>query len=110
MAKSLDFNALKKKYFTVKLADENETVLMIGTPTKAIFDSFLNIKDALEDDSLGDDAIDELYEIVAKIMSHNKGRVKVTKEEIEEFMDYEDVITFIRMYTDFISEVTGSKN
>ena len=110
MAKTLDFKALKKQYMTVKLADENNTVLMISTPTKAVLDGFLSMKDSLEDESLGDEAINELYEIVAKIMSHNKGRVKVSKEMIEEIMDYEDIIVFIRAYTDFIAEVTGSKN
>lgn len=110
MAKTLDFNTLKKQFLTVKLPDEKKTVLMIYTPTKAILDSFLNMKDNLSDDSIGDEAIEELYEIVAKIMSCNKGGVKVTKETIEELFDFEDIIVFIKAYTEFISEVTNSKN
>lgn len=110
MAKTLDFKALKKQYMTVKLADEKNTTLMISTPTKAILDSFLSMKDNLSEENLGDEAIEELYEIVAKIMSHNKGGIKISKEKIEELFDFEDITVFIRAYTDFISEVTGSKN
>ena len=54
--------------------------------------------------------IDELYEIVARILSHNKTGVKITKEKVEELLDFEDVIVFIQAYSDFIAEVTGSKN
>ena len=110
MAKTLDFKALKKQYLTVKLADEKNTVLMITTPTKSVLDGFLSMRDSMEDGSLGYEAINELYNIVAKIMSHNKNGVKISKEKIEEIMDYEDIIIFIRAYTDFIAEVTGSKN
>ena len=110
MAKTLDFTALKKQDLTVKLPDEKKTTLLIYTPTKAILDSFLSLKDNLSDATIGDEAIEELYEIVAKIMSCNKGGVKVAKEEIEELFDFEDVIVFIKAYTDFISEVTSSKN
>ena len=110
MAKTLDFKALKKQYLTVKLAVEKNTVLMITTPTKSVLDGFLSMRDSMEDGALGDEAINELYNIVAKIMSHNKNGVKISKEKIEEIMDYEDIIIFIRAYTDFIAEVTGSKN
>lgn len=110
MAKTLDFKALKKQYLTVKLGDEKNTVLMVGTPTKAVLDSFLSMKDSISEGNTGDEAIEELYEIVARIMSHNKGGIKISKEEIEELLDFEDITVFVRAYTDFISEVTGSKN
>ena len=110
MAKSLDFNALKKQYFPVTLNDENKTKLLITTPTKKVLDDFIAMKDYLDGENVGDEAINELYEIVARIMSHNKGGVKVSKEKVEELLDFEDVIVFIRAYTDFIAEVTNSKN
>lgn len=110
MAKTLDFKALKKQYMTVKLADEKNTTLLITTPTKAVLDSFLSMKDYLSEENVKDEAINELYEIVTKIMNHNKGGIKLSKKEIEEMFDFEDITIFIRAYTDFISEVTGSKN
>ena len=110
MAKSLDFNKIKKRYLTVTLADENETTLMICTPTKAIMDEFIGMKDSLSAENMGDDAIDELYEICTKIMNRNKGGIKIAKKDLEEMFDFEDIILFIRSYTDFISELTNSKN
>lgn len=110
MSKALDFNALKKQYLPVTLNDENKTKLLICTPTKKVLDDFINMKDALTDENLGDEAIEELYEIVARVMSHNKTGVKIAKEMVEELLDFEDIIVFIRAYTDFIAEVTGSKN
>lgn len=110
MAKTLDFNTLKKQYLTVKLPDENKTTLMVYTPTKAILDSFLNMRESLAGNSLGDEAIEELYDVVGKVMSCNKGGIKVTKKEVEELFDFEDIIIFIKAYTEFISEVSNSKN
>lgn len=110
MAKALDFNTLKKQYLTVTLADAEKTKLMITTPTKAVLDSFLSVRESLSAEGMGDEAIDELYDIVAKLMSHNKTGKKITSEVLAECMDFEDIIIFIRAYTDFIAEVTNSKN
>lgn len=110
MAKTLDFTKLKKRFMTVKLNDEKGTTLLINTPTKKIMDLFLGMKDSLSAENMGDEAISELYDIVAKVMSCNKAGVKISKETVEELLDFEDVIVFIQAYTDFINEVTGSKN
>lgn len=110
MAKSLDFNLLKKRYLTVKLADEEQTVLMISTPTKSVLDSFIALRDTISDETVGDEAIEELYDICAKIMSRNKTGKVITREKLEDVFDFEDVIIFIRAYTDFINEVSNSKN
>ena len=59
MAHVLDFNTRKKEYLTVKLNDEKKTVLMIGTPTKAVLEEFK----ALEVDSSDDTTIDDLYKM-----------------------------------------------
>ena len=110
MSKTLNFNNLKKRYLTVTLPDEKQSVLMIGTPTKAIFDELLNMKDALEGESVTDDAINDLYAICAKIMSRNKtGRV-ITMETVQDLFDFEDIIIFVRAYTEFINEVSSAKN
>lgn len=110
MAKTLDFNALKKKYLTVKLADENNTVLMIKTPTKRILDRFTAMKNTTTESMMDEDAVDVLYDLIADILSHNKGGVIVSREDIENAMDYEDIVVFIRTYMEFINEVINSKN
>lgn len=110
MAKVLNFNNIKKQYMTVTLSDENNTTLMIGTPTKAILDEFINMQDSIAEHSVQADVMEELYEICARIMSRNKGGIEIAKEHIEETFDFEDIMIFIKAYTEFIKEVTNRKN
>ena len=107
MAKSLNFKNVKKVYFNVTLPDD--TTLMISTPTKAIMDEFISMKDSL-DAEMSDDAIDTLYELCTKIMNRNKGGITVAKKDVEEMFDFMDIILFIQGYTEFINEVVNSKN
>lgn len=113
MAKLLDFNKVKKKYLTVKLADENNTTLMIGTPTKAIMDDLMLLQASMEniqEDETNAEAVDDLYFACARVMSQNKGGIKVTKEFLENLFDFEDIMIFFSAYMDFVNEITDSKN
>jgi hypothetical protein len=110
MSKSLDFTKLKKQHLTVTLADEKNTKLLITTPTKKVLDEFLTMKDSLTGDTAGEEAINELYAICAKLMSQNKNRKKITTEMVEDLFDFEDLVIFITAYSEFISEVASSKN
>ena len=111
--KSLNFNNVKKTYLTVTLADENNTTIMIGTPTKAIMDDLVLLQSGLEtisEDDANVDATDELYSACAKVMSRNKGGIKISKEFLEEIFDFEDIMILFNAYMDFITEVTSGTN
>jgi len=113
MAKSLNFNMMKKKYLTVTLPGEKEKVLMIGLPTKGIMTSLLTLQSSLEmlgEDETDIDAMDMLYESCAKIMSRNKMGIPVDKETLEEALDIEDIIVFFDAYMEFVVEATNQKN
>lgn len=110
MAKTLDFNKIKKRYFTVTLADENNTTLMISTPTKEVMDEFIAMKDSLTAENMGENAIDELYDLCVKIINRNKGGIKLTRKDLDNLFDFEDIVLFIQGYTEFINEMTNSKN
>jgi hypothetical protein len=110
MSKSIDFTKLKKKYLTVTLADDENTVLQITTPTKDILDDFLSLKDTVTGEDVGEEAIDALYEICAKIMSRNRAGKVISTKFVQETLDFEDLIIFITGYSEFISEVANSKN
>ena len=111
MSNVLDFTARKKPYLTVKLDDPNKTVLMVGTPTKGILDEFIAINENLtENDGADSEALNELYEICAKIMSFNKGGIEITPEYLGTFFDVDDISYFIKGYTTFISSITNAKN
>lgn len=113
MANVLNFNNVKKRYLTVTLPDEQKTTLMIGTPTKAIMDELILLKsgiETLEEDETNTEALDDLYSACAKIMSRNKGGVKITTEFLSELFDFEDILLFFNTYMNFLSELTSSKN
>ena len=113
MAKSLNFNNVKKQYLTVTLPDEKNTTLLIGTPTKRLMDDLMLIQsnlETLEENTDNNEAFDELYTACAKIMSRNKVGVVITKEKLEDIFDFEDVMIFFNAYMEFIDEVTRSKN
>lgn len=111
MAKTLDFTTRKKEYLTIKLNDAKKTVLMIGTPTKKILDDFIAINDLMSDDNGADnEAIDEIYNVCAKIMSFNKGGIEISAEYLSGFFDLEDVMYFFNAYSEFMTSITSSKN
>lgn len=112
MSKTLDFTSAKKRYLTVKLPDENNTVLMIGTPTKAVMNDLVLLQSGLETlaDGANDEALDDLYAVCARVMSRNKTGKKVTKEYLEEIFDFEDIVIFFNAYIDFVSELSNAKN
>lgn len=111
MSKTLDFTTRKKEYLTVKLNDEKKTILMIGTPTKAILDEFTGINDRITDTEGADrEAIDDLYRVCARVMSFNKGGIRITSDYLAEFFDIEDIFIFFNAYSDFLQTITNSKN
>lgn len=109
MAKSLNFNTVKKAVLPVTLPDENKTTLLITTPTKAIMNVLVDLEKSLKETD-DDTGADVLYEACALIMSRNKAGRVVTVEELEEILDIEDMFLFINTYTDFVGELTNSKN
>lgn len=110
--KALDFNTLKKSYMTVTLADEKQTVLMIGTPTKGVMDALTAIQSNLSktDDENSVEAMNDLYTACAKVMSRNKAGKKITAEYLADIFDYEDITLFFNAYMEFISEISATKN
>lgn len=116
MAKALNFNKLTKPYWTVTLPDEKETTIMVGTPKKEFMSLLLetektlkSISDTANGDETGD-AISSLYEVCAYAMSNNKGGIEITKEYLESYMDFTDIMVFFNAYMEFIKEVIASKN
>lgn len=111
MAKTLDFTTRKKEYLTVKLNDDKKTVLMIGTPTKAILSEFIAMNEKIDEDGGADaEAINDLYHVCAKVMSFNKGGIHITSDYLSDFFDIEDVMIFFNAYSEFMASVTKGKN
>lgn len=108
--RSLDLNKIKKNYFVLTLNDENKTVLKIGTPTKEVLEDFVALQADLTDENSVDNAINAMYEIVAKILSNNKEKKEITSAELSEMLDYEDLFAIVREYSEFIVDIQNLKN
>ena len=113
MSRIIDFNKQKKEYLTIKLRDKKQTTLLIGTPTKEILQEFIAIQENIENEGGADaEAINDLYHICAKVMSFNKGGIKITGDYLSkecEF-DLEDIYIFYNGYMEFLASVTSAKN
>ena len=111
MVNVINFNNVTKRYLTVTFADANNTVITVCTPTKALFQELVELaKNISSNTETNLDAIDDLYIVCAKIMSRNKEGVEITKDSLEENMDFEDIITFFKAYMTFVKEISKLKN
>lgn len=112
MANTLNFNKIKKTYLTVTLADEDNTTLLIGTPTKAMMDDLMALQTTLTDvaDDADESVTEDLYSACAKVMSRNKNKVEITPKFLENLFDFEDIMIFFNAYMSFINNITSQKN
>lgn len=112
MARAINFNTIKKQYLTVTLADEKKTTLLVGTPTKELMDELIRLQSDVKEDENenNEETLDDLYLACARVMSRNKGGIKVDKKLLEKNFDFEDIKLFFEAYMDFLGEVMGSKN
>lgn len=118
MAKALNFNKIKKTYMFLTLADDKHTTLMIGTPNKALSDDLMTLNKAMaelskeetEDVEESEFILNELYEVCTKILNRNKNGITISKKQVEELLDYEDIIIFFKNYVDYVNSITNSKN
>lgn len=116
MGKTLDFTRHKKSFLTVKIDDEQKTVLFVNTPTKEIYEEMFDCFELLEGvqnaQKLSEvrDSLDAIYRTCAKALSHNKQRKHFTDHELEAIWDVEDVILFFTEYMDFVAGEADGKN
>ncbi len=102
---TLDFNKRKKIYMKIVLSDAEQTTVNVATPTKGLLTELALIfptKDNVQDK----DAIEDLYDFCARLMSRNKENKPISKALLESCLDFDDLIYFMDAYTDFVNEVT----
>lgn len=110
MAQTLDFNKIRKNYLTIVLPDEAKTRIQIFTPTKRLL---TELTDKIPEPSNGmpsEEDLAGLYDFCAQLMSRNKAGQVITGEQLVECLDFEDLITFFEVYTDFVTTFAKSKN
>lgn len=108
--KALDFNKLKKTFLNVTFPDEKQTFIMIMMPTKKILEEFVDLHNVVKNSENQEKVMDAFYGVVAKVMSHNMSGVTITKSFLEEHLDFEDIMIFVKSYTEFVQDITSQKN
>lgn len=107
MNRTFSFKKTKKSIMTVEMPDDSK--LLLTAAGKGLLDKFMNIQNKMDAQDPGE-TLNDLYEIMADLLSHNLNKKQITKEELEGWMDYEDLFMFIQDYTAFIQEITNQKN
>lgn len=98
----LDFQKRKKKYWDVALHDG--TRLQIPAPTTGIYNAMQEISEHADNVD-----VDELSQVVAKILQANRKNVEITQEQIQAF-DLEDMYELFSSYMEFIEETLSDPN
>lgn len=114
MANTLNFNTIKKQYLTITLPDEKNTVVMVSTPTKALLEELVSVEQNFKSSNATENSIEQalgdLYDLIARVMSRNKTGLKITKAQLEQCLDFEDIILFFQSYLAFVQSLKNSKN
>lgn len=96
MIMQLDFTKAAKNHLTVTL--KNGKILFVCPPQKRLFTQFDRLS-RLKDS--GQANTDEVYGIVAQMLSNNKQNKVITVKDIEDF-DSDDIKLLFKMYVRFL--------
>lgn len=109
----LNLNTVQRPTLDLTLMDEEQTLLRVKMPTLDMFKEMQAMSSALGGVEDGDkDSVDALYGMLAKLLSCNRDRIKITAEELKGKynIDLESAILVFRAYVDFITSITRAKN
>lgn len=111
--KVLDLNSVKRPTLELTLMDDERTVLRVKTPPESMIQELQDLKDDLHKLETGDrDAVEMIYDLAARLLSHNRDFIKVTTADLrgKYRVDLESLILIYSAYLDFINSLTNEKN
>jgi hypothetical protein len=112
--KMLDFNALQKPTWPVKLKDEAQTVVTLSAPTVELVDRLISATPELQEAAKTKDGrtIRAVYELIADLMNCNEDGFIFTAEELRDKyrLTLIDVFKFCAGYMTFVKEMQDAKN
>lgn len=112
--KTLDFNAIQQPTWTVKLRDEDQTVVNLTTPTVDLMDRLIAAAPELKQVAESKDgrSVRAVYELIADIMNCNDDGYTFTAEELRDKykMSLLDLFRFVGGYLEFVNEMKNAKN
>lgn len=125
----VNFQKAKRNYMALTFDDEREKdevtetyekTILVGMPKKRIFSALMDMQDVMEKkneaqterekNEANREIIDELYELVAKILSNNISGEKITTEWVDEQFTTEELQTFFVQYVKFVNGEATNPN
>lgn len=112
--KEFNSNKIKRTFwpFTLKdKTDKNGEVIergkkiIVRMPKKGVFEAIKQIQTEEEEET----DITAVYDIMEAVLNNNMGRVRVTREEIEDY-DIEECTAILEAYMDFVDQLKANPN
>jgi hypothetical protein len=108
----VNFQKAKRNYMvlTFEVEEGKEKTILVGMPKKRIFDMLMSMNDFIkgeEPDNEKEKAernrkiIDEMYELVAMILSNNMAGEKISVEWVEDMLEFGELKELLETYVKF---------
>lgn len=113
--KEFNCNKLKRTFWPFTLKDKVDEAgkvikkgkkIVVRMPQKGVFETIKQIQTA---DSEDETDISAVYDIMAAVLNNNMGRVKISREEIEDY-DIEECTAILNAYMEFVDELKTDPN
>lgn len=114
MAKTLNFNSVRRPTLNLVMKDEAQTQIRVTVPNQALIERLQAVTGELQDivnDKSGA-SVEAVYDLSASLMSCNTEGLAVSAADLRDkyHLELEELIIFFSAYLDFINEVTSAKN
>lgn len=112
--KEFNSNKIKRTFWPFTLKDktnedgeviERGKKITVRMPKKGVFEAIKQIQTEEEEET----DITEVYDIMEAVLNNNMGRVRVTREEIEDY-DIEECSAIIEAYMAFVDQLKTNPN
>lgn len=111
---TLDFNSLQHSVIELVMKDREKTLIKVTTPTEGLIEQLRaavgELRTIMETRDAG--MIDNLYALIAKIISCNTDYMQVTADDLKSKyrLTLGDLVVFMNAYLDFINKIAQAKN
>ena len=108
----LDFNSIEQLTMGITLPNKEKTRLNLTTPTVSLAEKLEGSVGKVDEILNSDDkvSINNLFQMVADLMSCNKEFRTVTAKELKDCLLAQHVNAFLIAYTEFLAEIKSAKN
>ena len=126
MGYNINFQKAKRNFILLTFDDEREDgtpythTIRVGRPKKKVFHALLDMQDIKDEKDSAQTKkekseadrriIDEMYRLVAKVLSNNLDGEKITTEWAEEQFSSEELKEFLEMYVKFVKGEAANPN